>query len=79
MTASSLGPKIKCSKWEMGLTMFPGREVTVKVFKFGTNATTCIEKIKSNDREKRLEALQSAFGKTKIGDDNMDIDSGKDE
>ena len=53
--------------------------MTGKVFKFGTNTATCIEKIKSNDREKCLEALQSAFDKTKIGDDNMDIDSGKDE
>ena len=77
MTASRLGPKIKCSKWEIGLTLSPGREVTGKVFKFGATAATCIEKNKSKDREKRLEALQSAFGKTKIGDDSMDIDSKK--
>ena len=61
------------------LTLFPGRKVTGKVFKFGATAATCIEKTKSKDREKRLEALQSAFGKTKIGDDGMDIDSGKNE
>ena len=45
---------------------------------FDENAATCIEKNKSKDREKRLEALQSAFGKTKIGDDSMEIDNGKD-
>ena len=61
----------------MGLTLFPGREVTGKFFKFGADTATCIEKIESNDHEKLLEVLNSAFGKTKIGDDNMDIDSKK--
>ena len=37
-----------------------------KVFKFGANAATCIEKIKSNNREKHLEALQSAFTRLKL-------------
>ena len=36
-----------------------------KVFKFGANAATCNEKIKSNNREKHLEALQSALARLK--------------